>query len=172
MLILLHPFVSWKDAHPQAHQVAQPQHEGHAQVERVKSAYEQQQEQQRLEAHRAGERRLIQMQQDALQSQRERVLKEREQRLKEEKEREEQQHRDADRREQLMREEHQRSDVQELTVDATLWLTQQSIQQFFWLSCTVIVLIRKRTEYENMDNDIVQGEEEGHDDDEGETERS
>uniref|UniRef100_A0A4W6E9M7 Uncharacterized protein n=1 Tax=Lates calcarifer TaxID=8187 RepID=A0A4W6E9M7_LATCA len=114
-----------------------PPHEDH-QVERVKSAYEQQQEQQRLEAQRAEERRQIQMRQEALQAQRERVLKEREQRLKEEQEREQQQHREADRREQQLREEHQ----------------------------------RKKTEYENMDNDIVQGEEDGHiDDEEGETER-
>lgn len=75
----------------------------------MKSAYEQQQEQQRLEAQRAEERRQIQMRQEALQAQRERVLKEREQRLKEEQERELQHHREADRREQLMREEHQRS---------------------------------------------------------------
>lgn len=79
-------------------------------MERVKSAYEQQQEQQRLEAQRAEERRQIQMHQEALQVQRDKVLKEREQRLKQEHEREQQQHREADRREQLLREEHQRSD--------------------------------------------------------------
>lgn len=110
-----HPFVSRKGPHPELHQEAQLQQEAHGQVERVKSAYEQQQEQQRLEAQRAEERRQIQMRQDALQAQRERVLKEREQRLKQEQEREEQQHREADRREQLLREEHQRSDIQEIS---------------------------------------------------------
>ena len=36
---------------------------------------------------------------------------------------------------------------------------------------TVTVVIRKKTEYENMDNDIVEGEEDGRPDDEdGETE--
>lgn len=103
----LHPFFSsQKGPHPEA----QLQHEAHAQVERVKSAYEQQQEQQRLEAQRAEERRQIQMHQEALQVQRDKVLKEREQRLKQEQQREQQQHREADRREQLLREEHQRSD--------------------------------------------------------------
>uniref|UniRef100_A0A8D3BFK1 Golgi integral membrane protein 4 n=1 Tax=Scophthalmus maximus TaxID=52904 RepID=A0A8D3BFK1_SCOMX len=112
------------------------QEPAHAQVERVKSAYEQQQEQQRLEAQRSEERRQIQVRQEALRAQREKVLKEREQRLKAEQEKEVQHHRDADRREQLLREEH----------------------------------LRKKTEYENMDNDIVQGEEEGHTvDEQGET---
>ncbi len=38
-----------------------------------------------------------------------------------------------------------------------------------WLPCAVTAVIRKRTEYENMDNDIVQGEDDRHtDDDEGE----
>lgn len=99
-----------KDTHPELHPEAQLQHEAHAQVERVKSAYEQQQEQQRLEAQRAEERRQIQLHQEALQVQRDKVLKEREQRLKQEREREQQQHREADRREQMLREEHQRSD--------------------------------------------------------------
>ncbi|XP_072248814.1 Golgi integral membrane protein 4a isoform X4 [Leuresthes tenuis] len=102
-----------------------------AQVQHGKSAYEQQQEQQRLEAQRAEQRRQIQMQQEALQAQRERVLKEREQRLKEEQKREELQHKEADRREQLLRQEH----------------------------------LRKRTEYENMDNDVVQGGEDHHTED-------
>lgn len=102
-------FFSTKDPRPELHPEAQLQHEAHAQLKRVKSAYEQQQEQQRLEAQRAEERRQIQMHQQALQVQRDRVLKEREQRLKEEKEREQQHHREADRREQLLREEHQRS---------------------------------------------------------------
>lgn len=106
------------DNHVELHQGAQ-QH--------LKSAYEQQQEQQRLEAQRANERRQIQLRQEALQAQREKVQKEREKRLKEEQEREEQQNREADRREQLLREEHQ----------------------------------RKRTEYENMDED-VQREEDRH----------
>lgn len=40
------------------------------------------------------------------------------------------------------------------------------------LFCTVIAVIRKRTDYENMDNDIVQGEDDRHtDDEEGETGR-
>ncbi len=105
MLSLLHRFFFFS-----SHQEAQLQHEAHGQVERVKSAYEQQQEQQRLEAQRAAERRQIQMHQEALQVQRDRVQKEREQRLKQEQEREQQQNREADRREQLLREEHQRSD--------------------------------------------------------------
>ncbi|KAM7413370.1 hypothetical protein PAMA_020656 [Pampus argenteus] len=117
--------------HPDLHQEALPHQEAHGQVERVKSAYEQQKEQQRLEAQRAEERRQIQLRQDALQAQRERLLKEREQRLKQEQEREEQQHREADRREKLLREEQQ----------------------------------RKRTEYENINNDIAEGEEEHHPDD-------
>ncbi|KAJ4935725.1 hypothetical protein JOQ06_017253 [Pogonophryne albipinna] len=87
--------------------------EAHAQVERVKSAYEQQQEQQRLEAQRAKERRQIQLRQGALQLQRDK----------------------ADRREQLLRDEQH----------------------------------RKRNEYENMDNDIVQGEDVQHTDDEEDT---
>ncbi|KAI4815132.1 hypothetical protein KUCAC02_005295 [Chaenocephalus aceratus] len=106
--------------------------EAHAQVERVKSAYEQQQEQQRLEAQRAKERRQIQLRQGALQLQRDKVLQDREQRLKQEQEREQLHHREADRREQLLRDEQH----------------------------------RKRNEYENMDNDIVQGEDVQHTDDE------
>uniref|UniRef100_A0A8D3BFK5 Golgi integral membrane protein 4 n=1 Tax=Scophthalmus maximus TaxID=52904 RepID=A0A8D3BFK5_SCOMX len=117
-----------------------------SQVERVKSAYEQQQEQQRLEAQRSEERRQIQVRQEALRAQREKVLKEREQRLKAEQEKEVQHHRDADRREQLLREEHLRSGFES------------------------VGNLLKKTEYENMDNDIVQGEEEGHTvDEQGET---
>uniref|UniRef100_A0A3Q1FGI8 Golgi integral membrane protein 4a n=1 Tax=Acanthochromis polyacanthus TaxID=80966 RepID=A0A3Q1FGI8_9TELE len=105
------------DPHRELHQEPQLQHQAQAQVEHVKSAYEQQQEQQRLEAQRAEERRQIQMRQENLQAQRERVLKEREQRLKEEQEREEQQHREADRREQQLREEHQRSDLNKVHIE-------------------------------------------------------
>ncbi|XP_058490519.1 Golgi integral membrane protein 4a [Solea solea] len=122
------------DPHSELHQDTQLQHEANAQLERVKSAYEQQQEQQRLESQRAEERKQIHMRQEALRAQREMVLKKREQKLKEEQEREQQHHKEADRREQQLREEHQ----------------------------------RKKTEYENMDNDIVQGEEDGHTDDEEE----
>lgn len=50
-----------------------------------------------------------------------------------------------------------------------MWLIMPVL---LWLPCIVIAVIRKRTEYENMDNDIVQGEDDRHtDDDEGETER-
>ncbi|XP_053278413.1 Golgi integral membrane protein 4a [Pleuronectes platessa] len=122
------------DPHAEVHQEDQLQHEAHAQVEHVKSAYEQQQEQQRLEAQRAAESRQIHVRQEALRVQRKKVMMEREQRLKEEQDREHQQHKEADRREQLLREEHQ----------------------------------RKKTEYENMNNDIVEGEEDGHTDDEDE----
>lgn len=94
--------------HADLHPEIQLHHEAHA--SRVKSPYEEQQEQQRLEAQRAEERRQIRMHQEALQAQRERVLREREQKLKEEREKEEQQHREADRQEQLLREEQQRSD--------------------------------------------------------------
>ncbi|XP_054649553.1 Golgi integral membrane protein 4a [Dunckerocampus dactyliophorus] len=94
-----------------------PQHEPHIQGVGAKSAYEQQQEQQRLEAQRAKERRLIQMQQDALQAQRERVLREREVRLKDEQEREKQHHQEADRREQLLREEQQRKKAEYENLD-------------------------------------------------------
>ncbi|XP_014912956.1 Golgi integral membrane protein 4a isoform X1 [Poecilia latipinna] len=98
------------DNHAELHQGGQlqQQQQAPAQVYHLKSAYEQQQEQRRLETLRDNERRQIQMRQEALQAQREKVLKEREQRLKEEKEREEQQNREADRKEQLLREEHQR----------------------------------------------------------------
>lgn len=94
--------------HADLHPEIQLHHE--VQASRVKSPYEEQQEQQRLEAQRAEERRQIQMHQEALRAQRERVLREREQKLKEEREKEEQQHREADRQEQLLREEQQRSD--------------------------------------------------------------
>uniref|UniRef100_A0A3B3U8D1 Golgi integral membrane protein 4 n=1 Tax=Poecilia latipinna TaxID=48699 RepID=A0A3B3U8D1_9TELE len=99
-----------RDNHAELHQGGQlqQQQQAPAQVYHLKSAYEQQQEQRRLETLRDNERRQIQMRQEALQAQREKVLKEREQRLKEEKEREEQQNREADRKEQLLREEHQR----------------------------------------------------------------
>lgn len=120
--------------HPDTHVDSQILHVGQDQVKQVKSAYEQQQEQQRLEAQRDQERRQIQQRQDALQADRQRVMIEREKRLREEKEREELHHREADRREQILREEQH----------------------------------RKRSEYENMDNDIVQGEVEHNNNDEEE----
>ncbi|XP_037124585.1 Golgi integral membrane protein 4a isoform X1 [Syngnathus acus] len=100
----------------QKHQLLKPQ-QG---VERAKSAYEQQQEQQRLEVLKAEERRLIQMRQDSLQAQREKVLREREAKLKEEQEREKQQHQEADRREQLLREEQQRKKAEYEDMDHDL----------------------------------------------------
>ncbi|XP_041732803.1 Golgi integral membrane protein 4a isoform X7 [Coregonus clupeaformis] len=111
------------------------QQEAHvAQVERVKSAYEQQQEQQRLEAERAQRTRELQLRQEALQAQRMSVQRERELRLRAQHERAEQQHREADRREQLLKEEQ----------------------------------LRKKSDYGNMNNDIVQGDEEPHIDDDEE----
>ncbi|XP_043976198.1 Golgi integral membrane protein 4a isoform X1 [Gambusia affinis] len=105
------------DNNVELHQGAQLQQQGPAQVYHLKSAYEQQQEERRLEAQRDNERRQIQMRQEALQAQREKVLKEREQRLKEEKEREEQQNREADRKEQQLREEHQRKRMEYENMD-------------------------------------------------------
>lgn len=93
------------------HGEAQLQHQAPALAHHVKSAYEQQQEQQRLVAQRAEEHKQVLLRQEALQAQRDKVLKEREQRLKEEQQREEQQHKEADRREQLLREEHHRLDM-------------------------------------------------------------
>lgn len=50
-----------------------------------------------------------------------------------------------------------------------MWLI---VPVLFWLPCAVIAVDRKRTEYENMDNDIVQEEDDHHtDDEEGETEK-
>ncbi|XP_067102321.1 Golgi integral membrane protein 4a isoform X2 [Osmerus mordax] len=108
--------------------------EAHSEVERVKSAYEQQQEQQRLEAQRAQEQRALQLHQEALQAQREKEQREREQHLKEQQEKEAQHNQEADRQEQLLREEH----------------------------------LRRRSQYENMDNDIAQGEDDPHADEEEE----
>ncbi|XP_046891470.1 Golgi integral membrane protein 4a isoform X5 [Hypomesus transpacificus] len=108
--------------------------DAHSEVERVKSAYEQQQEQQHLEAQRAQEQRALQLHQEALQAQREKEQREREQRLKEQQEKEAQHNKEADRQEQLLREEH----------------------------------LRRRSQYENMDNDIAQGEDDPHADEEEE----
>nr|XP_023997518.1 Golgi integral membrane protein 4-like [Salvelinus alpinus] len=111
------------------------QQEAHVtQAERVKSAYEQQKEQQRLEAERTQRTRELQLRQEALLAQRMTVQRERELRLRAQHEREEEQHREADRREQLLKKEQ----------------------------------IRKKSNYENMDNDIVQGDEEPHIDDDEE----
>ncbi|XP_029571760.1 Golgi integral membrane protein 4 isoform X3 [Salmo trutta] len=134
---------------PETH-LRQEAHVAQAQVERVKSAYEQQQVQQRLEAERAQRTKELQLRQEALQAQRTRELqlrqeallaqrmsvqREREQRLRAQHEREEQQqHREEDRREQLLKEEQ----------------------------------LRKKSDYENMNNDIVQGDEEPHIDDDEE----
>ncbi|XP_070982875.1 Golgi integral membrane protein 4-like isoform X2 [Oncorhynchus clarkii lewisi] len=110
------------------------QQEAHVTQERVKSAYEQQQEQQRLEAERTQRTRELQLRQEALLAQRMTVQRERELRLRAQRAREEEQHREADRREQLLKEEQ----------------------------------IRKKSNYENVDNDIVQGDEEPHTDDDEE----
>ncbi|XP_062328389.1 Golgi integral membrane protein 4a isoform X4 [Osmerus eperlanus] len=116
------------------HHEAHLHQEAHSEVERVKSAYEQQQEQQRLEAQRAQEQRALQLHQEALQAQREKEQREREQHLKEQQEKEAQHNQEADRQEQLLREEH----------------------------------LRRRSQYENMDNDIAQGEDDPHADEEEE----
>nr|XP_029511550.1 Golgi integral membrane protein 4 isoform X2 [Oncorhynchus nerka] len=110
------------------------QQEAHVTQERVKSAYEQQQEQQHLEAERTQRTRELQLRQEALLAQRMTVQRERELRLRAQRAREEEQHREADRREQLLKEEQ----------------------------------IRKKSNYENVDNDIVQGDEEPHTDDDEE----
>lgn len=39
-----------------------------------------------------------------------------------------------------------------------MWLIERML---VWLFCTVIVIFRKRIDYENTENDIVQGEDEG-----------
>uniref|UniRef100_A0A672RUC3 Golgi integral membrane protein 4-like n=1 Tax=Sinocyclocheilus grahami TaxID=75366 RepID=A0A672RUC3_SINGR len=101
-------------------------HAQHAQVERVKSAYEQQKEQQRLAAQLAEERRQLHLRQEALQKQQLKQQKEREESLRLQREREEQHNREADLKEQQLRQE----------------------------------MLRKKAQYENMDADIVQGEEE------------
>ncbi|XP_043072763.1 Golgi integral membrane protein 4a isoform X2 [Puntigrus tetrazona] len=107
-----------------AHEVAPA--EAHAKVERVKSAYEQQKEQQRLAAQLAEERRQLHLRQEALQKQQLEQQKERDKRQRLQREREEQQNREADLKEQQLRQE----------------------------------MLRKKAQYENMDADIVQGEEE------------
>uniref|UniRef100_A0A8C1ICI1 Golgi integral membrane protein 4a n=1 Tax=Cyprinus carpio TaxID=7962 RepID=A0A8C1ICI1_CYPCA len=76
--------------------------EAHAQVERVKSAYEQQKEQQRLAAQLAEERRQLHLRQETLQKQQLEQQKEREERLRLHREREEQQNREADLKEQQL----------------------------------------------------------------------
>lgn len=119
---------------PQPVPVVELHQEAHPEVERVKSAYEQQQEQQRLEAKRAMERRALQLRQEALRAHLEREQGERERRLKELQEKEAQHNREVDRKEQLLREEQQ----------------------------------RRKSHYENMDNDIVQGEDDPHIDEEEE----
>ncbi len=86
-------------------------HAQHAQVERVKSAYEQQKEQQRLAAQLAEERRQLHLRQEALQKQQLEQQKEREERLRLQREREQQQNREADLKEQQLRQEMLRSDT-------------------------------------------------------------
>ncbi|TRY93393.1 hypothetical protein DNTS_014807 [Danionella cerebrum] len=98
-----------------------------APLHQVKSALEQQQEQQRLAAHLAEERRQLHLRQEALHRQQLQQQRDREERLRMEKEREEQQNREADLREQQLKQD----------------------------------ILRKKAEYENMDADIVQGEDEG-----------
>lgn len=85
--------------------------EAHAQVERVKSAYEQQKEQQRLAAQLAEERRQLHLRQETLQKQQLEQQKEREERLRLQREREQQQNREADLKEQQLRQEMLRSDT-------------------------------------------------------------
>ncbi|XP_051952681.1 Golgi integral membrane protein 4-like [Xyrauchen texanus] len=111
----------------QAHQVVAPAEVQvqHAQVERVRSAYEQQQEQQRLVAQLTEERRQLHLRQEALQSQQLQQQKAREEQLHLQREREEQQNREADLKEQQLQKE----------------------------------MMRKKSQYENMDADIIQGEE-------------
>uniref|UniRef100_A0A8C1Z2W3 Golgi integral membrane protein 4 n=1 Tax=Cyprinus carpio TaxID=7962 RepID=A0A8C1Z2W3_CYPCA len=101
-------------------------HVQHVQVERGKSAYEQQREQQRLAAQLAEERRQLHLHQEALHKQQLQQQKEKEERLRLQREKEEQQNREAD-------------------------LKEQQLQQ---------EMLRKKAQYENMDADIVQGEEE------------
>ncbi|XP_073671904.1 Golgi integral membrane protein 4a isoform X2 [Paramisgurnus dabryanus] len=76
-----------------------------AQVERVKSAYEQQQEQQRLAAQLAEERRQLHLRQEALERQQLQQQKEREERLRLQREKEKQQNREADLKEQQIQQE-------------------------------------------------------------------
>uniref|UniRef100_A0A8C1C0F6 Golgi integral membrane protein 4a n=1 Tax=Cyprinus carpio carpio TaxID=630221 RepID=A0A8C1C0F6_CYPCA len=101
-------------------------HVQHVQVERGKSAYEQQREQQRLAAQLAEERRQLHLHQEALHKQQLQQQKEKEERLRLQREKEEQQNREAD-------------------------LKEQQLQQ---------EMLRKKAQYENVDADIVQGEEE------------
>uniref|UniRef100_A0A8C1C2A2 Golgi integral membrane protein 4a n=1 Tax=Cyprinus carpio carpio TaxID=630221 RepID=A0A8C1C2A2_CYPCA len=109
------------------HEVAPAEaHVQHVQVERGKSAYEQQREQQRLAAQLAEERRQLHLHQEALHKQQLQQQKEKEERLRLQREKEEQQNREAD-------------------------LKEQQLQQ---------EMLRKKAQYENVDADIVQGEEE------------
>ncbi|KAJ8280472.1 hypothetical protein GJAV_G00054980 [Gymnothorax javanicus] len=91
-----------------------------APAERVKSALAQQQEQQRLEAQVAEERRRLHLRQEALQRQRLQALAERERQLRLEREREMEQHREASRKEQLLREQQQRQRIHYENMDAGL----------------------------------------------------
>ncbi|XP_035241361.1 Golgi integral membrane protein 4a isoform X5 [Anguilla anguilla] len=88
-----------------------------AQAERVKSPYEQQQEQQRLAAQQAEERRQLQLRQEALQKQRWQAQRDRELLLRAQREREMQQHREANRKEQLLREQQLRQRMQYEHID-------------------------------------------------------
>ncbi|XP_064157554.1 Golgi integral membrane protein 4a isoform X5 [Anguilla rostrata] len=88
-----------------------------AQAERVKSPYEQQQEQQRLAAQQAEERRQLQLRQEALQKQRWQAQRDRELLLRTQREREMQQHREANRKEQLLREQQLRQRMQYEHID-------------------------------------------------------
>ncbi|KAJ8256807.1 hypothetical protein COCON_G00189590 [Conger conger] len=88
-----------------------------APAERVKSAYEQQQEQQRLAAQLAEERRQLHMRQEALQKQRLQAQRDRELLLRAQREREMQQHREANRKEQLLREQQLRQKFQYENID-------------------------------------------------------
>lgn len=92
------------DQHPEVDLQQQRQREARAPI---KSPYQEQQEQQRLEAQRAKERQLILFRQQALQAAKERVQQERERKLREQQQREEQLHRETDAREQRLREEQQ-----------------------------------------------------------------
>ncbi len=80
-------------------------------MERVKSAYEQQKEQQRLAAQLAEERKQLHLHQEVLRKQQLEQQKEREERVRLHREREEQQNREADLKEQQLRQQMLRSDT-------------------------------------------------------------
>ncbi|KAJ7995356.1 hypothetical protein DPEC_G00243720 [Dallia pectoralis] len=92
---------------PETH-LQQEAHGAKSQVERVKSAYEQQLEQQRLEAERVQRTRDLQLAQQALQAQRAKEQREREVHRREVHRREVQHNREADHREKLLKEEQLR----------------------------------------------------------------